>query len=402
MSKKSFCDEALGKVFFVPLNTNHVLIFHEILKSLRCEYEVLCYDKISEAHQYHTESIMRKKQISYRHFSKSITRTPKDNLLLKLINFFKMKKLIKDILEQISPDLIVLALDNDPIAQIFIKESKRKRIKILLIQEALIRPYEYTMRKNYISNYFYKGLSLFGIFLTYTIKYGFGDCDKILVGGKIASDILQKRGVPADRLTIVGQPKYDSFIKNIKSLQPVVNQQKVYLFAASTMIVYDDQNVRFLRKLVEAAEKLGLHLIVKLHPRTNLEPSDIYAILKIKNNSFLEIIKEGDETFAILKRSDVLITVSSTVILEALMMNKECVVANYLAGESRLDYDRYNAIYAIESENEIYNVLKNSMLYKKSYQNKKTVLEDELYRLDGKAGERAARFIESMIAGCDS
>ena len=76
----------------------------------------------------------------------------------------------------------------------------------------------------------------------------------------------------------------------------------------------------------------------------------IYNILKVKNNSFLEIIKEGDETFEILKRSDVLITVSSTVILEALMMNKECVVANYLAGESCLDYDRYNAIYSIKSE----------------------------------------------------
>jgi hypothetical protein len=42
------------------------------------------------------------------------------------------------------------------------------------------------------------------------------------------------------------------------------------------------------------------------------------------------------------------------------------------------------------------------MLSKKSYQNKKTLLEDELYRLDGKAGKRSARFIESMIEGYDS
>ena len=64
-------------------------------------------------------------------------------------------------------------------------------------------------------------------------------------------------------------------------------------------------------------------------------------------------MKEGDETFEILKRSDILITVSSTVILEALMMNKECVVVNYLAGESRLEYAKYDAIHSIESEHEM-------------------------------------------------
>ena len=341
-------------------------------------------------------------RIPYIHFPRHIHRSPSDSLLHKFINFFKMQKVIKDILEQTSPDLVVLALDSDPIAQIFIKESKRRGIKTVLIQEGLIRPLEYTMRKTYISDYFYKLLRLLGIYLAYTIKYGTGGCDKILVSGKIASDILQRRGVLENRITIIGHPKYDGLIKNVKSLQPVVNQQKVYLFAASTKIFHDDQNVRFLRKLVEAAKKLGFHLIVKLHPRANIAPSDIYTILKVKNNSFLEIIKEGDETFEILKKSDVLITVFSTVILEALMMNKECVVTNYLAGESRLDYDQYNAIYSIKSENEIYNVLKNSMLSKKSYQNKKTLLEDELYRLDGKAGERSARFIESMIAECDS
>ena len=121
LSKKSFPRKAMSKVLFVPLNTNHVLIFHEIVKSLSSEYEVLCHDRISEAKQYHTESILQKKQVPYRHFSKTIARTPEDNLCLKLINFFKMKKLIKEILEQTSPDLVVVALDNDPIAQIFIK-----------------------------------------------------------------------------------------------------------------------------------------------------------------------------------------------------------------------------------------------------------------------------------------
>lgn len=397
MSKKSFIGEAKGKVLFVPLNTNHILIFHEIIKSLSCEYEVLCYDRISDAKQYHTENILKKKQIPYSHFSKSIVRTPKDNLLLKLINFFKMKKLIKDFLEQTSPDLVLLALDNDPIARIFIKESKRRRIKTVLVQEGLIRPHEYTKRETYISDYFYKMMNLLGIYLAYTIKYGTGGCDKILVAGKIASDILKKRGVPGNSISVVGLPKYDGFLKKIKDVQPVLNQQKIYLFAASTKIVHDDRNVKFMKSLVEAAEKLGLYLIIKLHPRTARKSSEIYDIIKPEGISCFEIIKEGDETFDLLKKAYALITVSSTVILEALMMNKECIVANYLAEESRLEYKKYDAVHSIENEDEIFDCIKNSMLHRKSYQNKKRLLNDELHKLDSQAGQKAARLIESMI-----
>jgi hypothetical protein len=80
------------------------------------------------------------------------------------------------------------------------------------------------------------------------------------------------------------------------------------------------------------------------------------------------------------------------------MMDKECIAANYLAGKRRFDYDSYNAFYSIENEEEIYNVLKESILLKKSYENKKRLLEDELYKLDGKAGVRTAEIIESMIS----
>lgn len=387
----------MSKILFVPLNTNHVMIFNSILGSLHCEYEVLCHDRICEAAQYHTETALKKSEIPYIHFSKRVDRSPTDSISLKIINFFRIRKLIIDVLKQVSPKLVVLALDSDPISQILIKESKKREITTLLIQEALIRPYEYTMRESYLSDYFYRLMRLFGIYLKY-IKYGTGNCDRILVGGKIAADILIKRAIPENRISIVGHPRYDVLIKKSRNLQQVFNEKKVYIFAASTKIVQDDLNIRFLQKLVEATDKLSLHLIIKLHPRAPHEPSDIYNIIKVDNKSSLEIVKEGDDTFEILKRSDALITVSSTIILEALMMDKECVVANYLAGESRLEYGHYDAINSIETEDEIYDVIKNSMLSKKNYKNKKRLLDDELYKLDGKASQRTARFLERVIS----
>ena len=290
---------------------------------------------------------------------------------------------------------MVLALDNDPIAQIFISESKRLRIKTILVQEALIRPYEYTMRKFYLSYYLLKCLRSIGIYLVYT-KYGTEGCNKILVGGKIAADIMKKRGVPKEKITIVGHPKYDALIEKITCLENKKNKRKTYLFAASTTVIHDDINIQFLKKLIESTTKLGVHLIIKLHPRGPQEPEDIYEILNIKENPDLEIIKEGDDTFEILKRSDVLITVSSTIVLEALMMDKECIIATYLAGEFRLEYEKYDAVYSIQNEDEIYHKIKNTVSTKKSYANKQQLLEDELYLIDGQAGLRAAIIIESM------
>ena len=384
------------KILFVPLNTNHVYIFQGILPFLHFDYEVLCHDRISEDSRYHTENTLKKLHLNFRHFPQSIDRSPSDSFLLKLITFFQMRREIRNILKSISPDIVVLAIDNDPITQIVIKESRQQGCKTVLVQEALIRPHEYTMRPIYLSDYGYKFLRLCGVYLNY-IKYGTGNCDIILTGGSIPFNVLKARGIPENSLAIVGLPKYDAFLKKIEGLPAHRNERKLYVFAACTKVLDDDEHVQFLRKIAEATRKLGLHLIIKLHPRAQCNSLDIYKVINTNKCSSLQVIKEGDETFDILKTSYALITVSSTVVLEALMMNKECIIASYLAGESRLEYNRYNAIFSIEREDDIYDTIRQSSLVKKSYEDKRRLLEDELYKLDGRSGWRAARLIESLI-----
>ena len=148
----------------------------------------------------------------------------------------------------------------------------------------------------------------------------------------------------------------------------------------------------------DAANALNVRVVIKLHPRLPQEPADIYALVGLEECPSLGIVKEGDDTFELLKRSDALITVSSTVILEALMMNKECIIANYLAGEARLDYSEYDAVHCIEREEEIYNGIEKSLSSRKRFESKKRLLEDELYKLDGQSGLRAAKFIEGMMS----
>jgi hypothetical protein len=114
------------------------------------------------------------------------------------------------------------------------------------------------------------------------------------------------------------------------------------------------------------------------------------------NIDHVEIIKEGDETFELLRGCDVFVTVSSTMILDALLMDKECIVVRYLAGEERLEYDSYECSYFVDSAQEISRVVQESINSKKPYEKKRRLLEGELLLLDGRAGNRAAAALEGL------
>ena len=82
------------KVLFLPLNTNHVIIFEALIASLKCSYLVLCHDRISEGKQYLTEEILKQKGLLYIHFPQKIQRHPNDNIFKKLIDFLSINKSI--------------------------------------------------------------------------------------------------------------------------------------------------------------------------------------------------------------------------------------------------------------------------------------------------------------------
>jgi len=386
----------MSKVLFIPLNGNHVSIFKNVIDALKSEYTVLCHDRISDAPYYHTEQTLKTKRIPYIHFERELKRSTRDNLAKQIADFFRMKKLIRNTIKKISPSQIVLGIDNDPVARVIVKEAKKNGIGTILIPEGLIRLYWYTGSTRDISDWVYKGLECFGIYLRYS-KYGTSGCDRILVSGRRAMNILKKQGVPEGKMAIVGQPKYDEFVRKLESRPAEKTERRTYLFAASNTVVKDDANVTFLRKLIECIESLGFFLIVKLHPRTPQTPEDIYKAIGKEKSAGFEIIKEGDDTLTILQKSYGLITINSTVMIEALMLNKEGIAVNYLAEGDRLDYDEYDAIYCIDREQDILEVLKMSAIIRKSDQNKRRLLEDELYRLDGKAGVRVANLIDVMV-----
>jgi len=388
----------MSKILFLPMNTNHVMILKHIIGQLKCDYDVLCHDRLCQGAQYLTENVLEKLGIPYVHFDDSCSLSYHLGLMARIRAFCRIRHIIKQKINCLSPSVLVLFIDNDPVAQLGIKMSRKNGIKTILLQDGLIRPDEYTERRLNPSKIIYTLLKTFGISLR-SIVYGTGGCDKVLVNGNIAREILKTRGVPESKMIIVGQPKYDSFIKRIKVDELKNDNHRKYLFAATKELIRDDKNIRFLKEVTRCCANSEVHLIIKMHPRAPEIPEDVLGVLKGEDATFFEVVKEGDDTVEILKKCDAVITLYSTVILEALMMDKEGIAVHYLAGEQNLrHYNKYEAIFPIQNEGEVSTIIQESMKCRKEMGNKKKLLEDELCKLDGKASKRAAEIIQSGMS----
>ena len=382
----------------MPLNTNHVLIFSAIFPYVESTYQVLSHDRIADNNKYHTEKILKKRNIPYFHFPRYIKRNENDRIFQKLVSFFRMKAIIKEVLEEISPEIIVLAVDNDPISNLFLRLSKKKNIKAIIVQEGSARPDAVIQIKG-LHQYVLEVLRLCGIQLSYILHGKSKLFDKYLVAGFSSKKVLIKRGVPENKVEVTGQPKYDPFMKVAADYRSIGKDSNILLFAAGFSIVAGKNNINFLKELLYASKQLGIHLIVKLHPRSSETPEYIKNLLKDVDWSHCEVIKEGDETIDLLKKVYGLITVASTVITEALIMDREGILVDYLAGEQKLPYSGYDAIRHINTMEDVYSVIENSIKNSKPFENKKALLGHNLYKLDGRSAERVAFFIDDL---CES
>lgn len=391
----------MNQILFVPLNTNHVIIFNELLPYLRSTYVMVSHDRISGNIKYCTEELLKQKKIPYIHFDRRIQRSEGDSIVKELVSYFKIKKLIKKILDDQSPQVIVLAVDNDLISTLFLEEAVKRNIKSVIIQEGSNRPGIIHYKINNLSVFTKEFLRLvFRIHLGYQLHGTLNLFDKYFVAGKLTRETLIKRGVPSDKIVVTGQPKYDPFLKEAVFYRNIEKENRNFLFAAGFHIIADQPNVDFLKSLIDSTFVLGIRLIIKLHPRSSVSPEDIEKLFPDNSLKHCEIIKESDTTvLVLLKQVYGIITVSSTMVTEALIMNREGIVVDYLAGDMRLSFDGYKIepVHHINSIEQVFKVLEKSINDRIPFEYKKPYLEDNIFNLDGMSAKYASEHIENFF-----
>lgn len=232
--------------------------------------------------------------------------------------------------------------------------------------------------------------------------YGHSECTLIACAGERFRQQLLAEGVAATKLHVTGQPRFEN-------QKPRTTEDRSIRLSSDAVLLYCSQPLQgcaeaarqFFVDLVRACDSMpGVRLIVKLHPRDD-HPDALQKLLPDSaGSSLLEITRQRSlsECFAM---SQAMITVTSTTCVEAMQAELPVGLLNYFPTNRYLPYDQYEAVVPINSpanlRESLHRLLFDPELRRCLVANSPKVIEDEMFKLDGRSAERIVDLIEEQV-----
>ena len=271
-------------------------------------------------------------------------------------------------------------------AEKFLKFIKAK--KVIAIDEAdRIRCFIYAANKLNIPSYAIQH----GIITLGSSAYFIPSEDDIYIsnktfvwGKKFRDTLIENTKIYSDKnVEIVGQIRTDYLFNKLK-YDSILNEN------SEVKILYATQSIKDLtyeatEMLFEGLENLKIKyaLVIKLHPNDIYE--DLYTDLIDKYNIKNVRITRSMDIYDAINWSDVVISVHSTVNLEAAILNKPsiCILLNKYWDEG--NFVRDNISLGVKNKDELTTILGSLDSYKLDNEN---VIKEYFYKIDGLVSER--------------
>jgi len=224
--------------------------------------------------------------------------------------------------------------------------------------------------------------------------------DKIAVWGEASKKQVMKWGNSESRIFITGNPEYDKVI-NVKSAS-TENKGKMIVFVTQMVDYYSsrstDTNEQIIDILYFTMKRIGRsRLVIKVHPGEKVRKYQ--ALIKNRNYENVKVIKKID-LFALLKKCSILITHSSTVALEAMILGKPVMIVNLTGELDGVPYVQSGAALGVYNEEDVYPTLtdffNNPDIQNKLKNGRKQFVETNIV-LDGKTIIRVNNLLFSVI-----
>jgi glycosyltransferase involved in cell wall biosynthesis len=190
--------------------------------------------------------------------------------------------------------------------------------------------------------------------------------DVACVAGPATKTLFLRSGIPEDAIVVTGQPRYDSFVntgtrkeKNSIFEHLGLDKGTPVVVVATQPFVEDGlwtaaQRARFLELVVAGVLKAGGQPLIKLHPRET--GVTVYrSLLSTLTDAQVAIVKDEIDLATVLTACDALLTVRSTIGLEAMMLGLPVIAFEEGAtGKTdALGYVQYGAAVGVYSEKEL-------------------------------------------------
>lgn len=219
--------------------------------------------------------------------------------------------------------------------------------------------------------------------------------DLITVWGPGPKERLQRIGLATETVAVTGAPWLDHF-STLKQRPPQSPKRILIALSGAGNSVGMAEHKAQVRKLLEAAKELPEYRwSFRLHPK---DDPQIYA--SAPPNAQIVAAADAPDIHDDLQKSDLLITVTSTSALDAMLENVQVLTLGRPQGEARPDYVKAEATIDVAWDEPLPPKLKNALenAPDEALRNRaKKCLEQYFGALDGKAAERAANAIKTLL-----
>ncbi len=232
----------------------------------------------------------------------------------------------------------------------------------------------------------------------------------IAVLSQFAKDAYISMGVPPERVFITGQPRFDLiWQKKPKPKEQVLIElgmpetKGVIVLATQPLVKMRIWTERQREQLVQAAvsavkEFPDKQLVIKLHPDESIET---YREILTKIGEDKVIVCRDVNLYELLNACDLLMTVHSTVGLEAMLFAKPVIVVNFTGRPCVMGYAESGAAINVCKEEDlapaIWKALYDPQIREELTQYRKKFINEHVYKLDGQASKRVAELIVELI-----
>ena len=282
------------------------------------------------------------------------------------------------LIEKKKIDIIVLFADSEPFGKAFTQVGKLFNIPSVVVLHGLL------------------GGGISPGFVPFSADY-------ILPYGNGSKKRLNKLGIPNEKIIVTGSQQFDKYF-NVKKIKK--NPKKVVFITAcptshNTLpeVVQSKKEIkRFYRILYGAMKKFPEYKLV-VKGRKGWDMNGLPLIVAKQENYKIEFI-EDINPIKLLFDAEIIIVNETTMVMDGLLLGARAISYWFKNLERFGGYKNSKAIKTVYTPKSFEKAIRECIENKKreNEEEVKKYLEEELYKLDGKASERIVNFIGELIS----
>jgi len=207
--------------------------------------------------------------------------------------------------------------------------------------------------------------------------------DNFIAWGELSKKWLIQRGAIKEKIQILGSPKFDMIFEKLQK----ENSYKKQILVILNPIGKEKMEV-FFSIILPALKKLKLQTIIKLHPSSD----DYREVVESTFKEYFFEIHKNTNTLQLIKESLAVVTTTSSVGVEAILLNKPLLQVK-ITGLPKMDYESYLCQHNISTPEDLINIVYNELNLNSLLKNYQNFIIDYCDQFNGDSKDKISRYI---------